>query len=52
MAAYKEQCGSKSFAPRRSWRWCKQQYNRFMRRQAKHDPENAWRKKYYFGYFW
>ncbi len=50
MSANKEQCDKKPCDPRRSWKYRKKIYSRLLRRQSKRDPENAWRKHYYWGY--
>ncbi len=32
-------------------KWIKRAMSRFIRRQVRRDPENAWRKHYYDGYY-
>jgi hypothetical protein len=51
MAAYKEQCAKQKSAYRNSFRWIKRSMSRYIRRMAKRDPEEAWRKHYYWGYY-
>ncbi len=52
MAACLWQCGKKAWYDQRaSFKWHRKQMNRFIRRMAKLDPEEAWRKPYYRGYY-
>jgi hypothetical protein len=51
MAAYKEQCFHQKPSKRSSFRWIKRSMNRLIRRMAKQDPESAWRKHYFWGYY-
>jgi hypothetical protein len=51
MATYKGQCPKLKSPYRGKFRWIKRQMNRLMRRMAKRNPEDAWRRKYFWGYY-
>jgi hypothetical protein len=53
MSACKEQCpkSPRTHYKGTSFKWYKRQLNRLIRRMAKRDPEDAWKKHYYWGYY-